>query len=160
MEVSRTSRNRRSGVRMGVSSGSARGFTLVEMMVIVVIVAILAALAYPSYSAQVRKARRTDAMEALLYLQQLQERYRISHAEYGTLVQVGYPGATGTDVLSEQGHYTLSVSNTTAIGYRLTATATGGQAADTECASLAIEVSASHPRGERQSSGGGVCWRY
>lgn len=145
---------------MNASDRRARGFTLVEMMVIALIVAILAALAYPSYNAQVRKARRTDAMEALLYLQQLQERYRVSHAGYGTLVQIGYPGATAAGALSEQGHYTLSVSDNTATGYRLVATATGVQAADTECASLSIEVSASHPRGQRLSSGGGVCWRY
>lgn len=145
---------------LALPSAATRGFTLVEMMVVVVIVAVLAAIAYPSYSAQVRKARRTDAMEALVYIQQLQERYRVHHVEYGSLTQIGYPGAMLPEVLTEQGHYTLTVSGNTATGYLATATATGVQAADTGCATLVIEVSASHPRGQRQSTGGEVCWRY
>lgn len=136
------------------------GFTLVEMMVVVVMVALLAAIAYPSYTAQVRKARRTDAVEALIHIQQLQEKYRVNHAEYGSLVQIGYPGATAAGAVSEQGHYELMVSGNTSVGYLVTAMATGVQASDAECASLSIQVSASHPRGDRQSTGGGVCWRH
>ena len=145
---------------LGSPQSATRGFTLVEMMVIVVIVALLAAMAYPSYSAQVRKARRTDAMDALMYIQQLQEKYRVHNVQYGSLAQIGYPGATASEVHSEQGHYILTVSDNTATGYRATATVTGVQTADTGCATFVIEVSATYPRGERQSAGGEACWRY
>src|SRR5258706_357182 len=37
-----------------------RGFTLVELMIVVAIVAILAAVAYPSYLQHIRKSRRAD----------------------------------------------------------------------------------------------------
>ena len=53
-----------------------RGFTLIELMIVVAIVAILAAIAYPSYQEHVRKTRRaqakTDMMETV---QQLERRF-------------------------------------------------------------------------------------
>ena len=42
-----------------------RGFTLIELMIVVAIVAILAAIAYPAYTESVRKGRRAEARTAL-----------------------------------------------------------------------------------------------
>ncbi len=53
---------------------SARGFTLIELMIVVAVIAILAAIAYPSYQDSVRKSRRADAKAALLDLAQFMER--------------------------------------------------------------------------------------
>ena len=38
-----------------------KGFTLIELMVVVAIIAILAMIAYPSYEKSVKKTRRKDA---------------------------------------------------------------------------------------------------
>ena len=51
-----------------------RGFTLIEVMIVVAIVGILASIAYPAYSAYIRRADRTEAKAALLEMAQFLER--------------------------------------------------------------------------------------
>lgn len=51
-----------------------RGFTLIEVMIVVAIVGILTAIAYPSYLEHVRKSRRADAQSAMMELAQFMER--------------------------------------------------------------------------------------
>lgn len=51
-----------------------RGFTLIELMVVVVIIAILASVAYPSYTQFVRRSARAEAKSALLENAQFLER--------------------------------------------------------------------------------------
>lgn len=52
-----------------------RGFTLIELMIVVAIVAILASIAYPSYTSSILKGRRAEGRTALAELLQQQERY-------------------------------------------------------------------------------------
>ena len=52
----------------------SRGFTLIEMMVVVAIIAILAAVAYPSYRDSVARGRRSDAKAVLTEAAQWVER--------------------------------------------------------------------------------------
>ena len=48
---------------------NSRGFTLLELMVVVAVIAILASIAYPSYQNFVMQSRRSDAIEGLLSAQ-------------------------------------------------------------------------------------------
>lgn len=59
-----------------VASLRSRGFTLIELMVVVAVVAILVGIAIPSYTESVRKGRRGDAKAALVETAQIAERYR------------------------------------------------------------------------------------
>lgn len=51
-----------------------RGFTLIELMIVVAVIAVLAAIAIPSYQDYVQKTRRADAQSALLQTAQAMER--------------------------------------------------------------------------------------
>lgn len=74
-----------------------RGFTLVELMVVVAIVAILAGIAYPSYVDHIRKGNRAQAQAFLMDVAQRQQSYLIVHREYAqSLTQLGFADADGT----------------------------------------------------------------
>ena len=44
---------------------SQRGFTLIEMMIVVAIIALLASIAYPSYQSYIIKSKRADMMSEM-----------------------------------------------------------------------------------------------
>lgn len=51
-----------------------KGFTLIELMIVVAIVGILAAIAYPSYTEYVRRTHRTEIAGLLMEQSQILER--------------------------------------------------------------------------------------
>jgi type IV pilus assembly protein PilE len=124
----------------------SRGFTLVELMVVIVIASILMAIAIPSYRNSIRKSRRTDAKTALLDLAGREERFNSTNGSYTNVAaSLGYatfspPPAVGS------GYYTITVTTvtagtaTTVPFFSLTAAPVVGsdQAKDTACGSFIL----------------------
>ena len=60
----------------------ARGFTLIEVMIVVAIIAILAAIALPSYNSYLRKGRRADAQAFITDVSSRQQQYLLDARGY------------------------------------------------------------------------------
>lgn len=128
-----------------------KGFTLVELMIVVAIVGILAAIAYPSYVSHVQKTRRAAAAGCLSELSQWMERnyttclaYNLTGASCGTTVtDAQLPAPACRAELNNA--YTFefappapSGTNPAARTYVLHAVPMGAQAGDTGCGTLSL----------------------
>ncbi len=135
------------------SSRPARGFTLIELMVVVAIATILFAIAVPGYMTYIRQSRRTEAKTAVLDLAGREERYLSTNPAAYTddPAKLGYTGAWPIAVGS--GYYQLSVCSlppaaacppsaiATAPAYTVTATPVAGQSQtnDLQCTAFAVD---------------------
>jgi type IV pilus assembly protein PilE len=98
-----------------------KGFTLVELMIVIAIVAILVALALPSYGAYIRKAKRGEAEQLLMNWANMQEIWRANNPTYADEGDIAVP---------THDEYTFTVTGETASTYILTADPTGDQVYD------------------------------
>jgi len=96
-----------------------KGFTLIELMIVVAIVGILAAIAIPNFIGMQKRAKTTEAKSNLGELWTLQEAYRAENDTYvlpsGSLAEGTYDGTVGW---AELGFYP---KGTTRYGYSVTA---------------------------------------
>lgn len=145
-----------------------KGFTLIELMMVVAIIGILTAIAYPSYQGSIRKTNRSDAKDALLRIAAAQERFFFSNNGYTTdLSKLGLTAQSGS-FFSTENHYQLTVTagpTCTSAGsktfpcYTVTATARGGQAADKACTTFAIDQTGRKTAAKNDTSAStDICW--
>jgi type IV pilus assembly protein PilE len=113
---------------------AARGFTLIEVMVVVAIVAILAAFAVPAYSDHVRRGQLPEGFSGLADLRVKMEQYFQDNRNYGagTCADTNSPAwaaATPTLIYGGGQNFTFTCTLTNGgQGYTLTANGTASRA--------------------------------
>lgn len=111
-----------------------KGFSLIELMIVVAVIGILAGIAYPSYQEYIARARRADAKTVLLENAQFLERFYSQNGTYvgATLPVLESPKDGGTKF------YDMSfVAAQTATAFQIQAVPKNAQAAD-KCGSLRV----------------------
>jgi type IV pilus assembly protein PilE len=134
---------------------ATRGFTLIELMIVLAIISILSAIAYPSYMAYILRSHRTDATRALMQASAKLEQFYSQNQSYNQDASAGTPYNTDnngltllaalnlpikpTDGSTTEGYYRLSVSALAATSYTLKAIPLGTQQKDTECGTFSLD---------------------
>ncbi len=136
-----------------------KGFTLIELMIVVAIMGILASIAYPSYMDHIRKTRRGDAKQTILALQALQERWFFTNNSYtNTLANLG-----NNTNKTQDGYYSVDIPTANAnirteFTIRVNA-GTGSQAADSACKEFVItQTGAKTATNSANADNTDVCW--
>lgn len=133
-----------------------KGFSLLELMIVVVVVAILSAVAYPSYQAHIAASRRAEARAVLMEAAQYMEREFTLTGDYGSASLA----SAGLSTLPREGgsaYYQLAVSvSASGALFTLSATPTGGMSED-NCGVLVLDQT-----GQQTVSGASLtaadCW--
>lgn len=144
-----------------------KGFSLVELLIVIVIIGIIAAFAYPSYRNHIVRTHRSDAIKALTTLSINQERFLALNNSYSN--SASELGMT----TSPDGYYELKVfygrwsgsdcstasddtSNTRRYTLMAIPVAGKSQAEDTDCGCLYID-----DIGSQQAAGNNTarCWK-
>lgn len=110
-----------------------RGFSIIEVIIVLLIIALLTVVLMPAYNSYITKSRRSDGIKSLMAMQIAQEKYRLKNTDYASS-----PAAMSFSTDSIDGYYTMAVTANTASSYTITATAGSEQAADTGCTTLTI----------------------
>lgn len=135
-------------------SGKIKGFSFIEMVIVMAIFVGLISIGVPMYQSKVRGSKRLDGITSLLNIVQQQALYRNNNQSYGALAAVW-----GASTTSTKGYYNLSISSSTSAGYVATATAVdedqqqNDMEDDTNCSPLTVTVKGLATTYEPE-----VCW--
>jgi type IV pilus assembly protein PilE len=105
-----------------------KGFTLIEVMIVVAIVGMLATMAYPSYVDQVRRSHRAEAQTLLMNVANRQQQFLLDTRSYaGTVSNLTVPIPPGVSAFY---NVTMVVGTGTTPEFTAVATPLASQGSD------------------------------
>jgi len=144
-----------------------KGFTAIELMIVVAVIGILATVAYPQYQRYVRETRRGDVQRAMEIARAAMEKFHAQCSSYRTPGNTTPPfggsisACTGLGAFEYNTNptavYNVTVVTADARTYVITATPVGSQLADVECGVLFLDQA--NQRGQSGPNAAGRCWR-
>lgn len=130
-----------------------RGFTLIELMIVIAVIGVIAAFAYPSYQGYMENARRADAQGALMSAANAMERFYTENYTYvGAAAGTEFPAQAPFDGTTK--YYQLSITAQTVSTYTLQAAPIGAQAGD-RCANLTLTSTGARGTSSAETD----CWQ-
>ena len=116
------------------SARRVRGFSLIELMIVLVVIGVLSAIAYPAYQDYVRRANRSAAQAFMMTIAARQEQYLLTNRSYAaTTAALNLTAPNETS-----GRYTFAIALPTPGSYTITATVGGNQAVPNKFGDLTL----------------------
>lgn len=135
-----------------------RGFTLIELMIVVAIIGILLMIAVPAYQNFMFRARRAEGKNLLQQIAAAEERYYTNNNKYTADMSATGLGVStvAASVTSPKGFYILTVTLPTALSYSFSAAPAGGQIGDL-CGNLTLTNTGVKGPTAAAANGNGTC---
>jgi type IV pilus assembly protein PilE len=121
---------------------SSRGFTIIEVMIVVVIIAILASIAIPSYTEYLTRSKIQEATSTLLGQRVKMEQFFQDNRTYVGACAAGTVAPLPTGLK----YFTITCTNLTAVGYTINATGNSGAGVDASMAGFSYSIDQANNR--------------
>lgn len=141
---------------MNAVNKTQKGFTLIELMVVVAIIGILAAIAWPNYTQYVKRGKAAEATSILADLKIRMEQYFQDNKTYADTGGLTAPCSPAAGVAK---YFTFACSTQTATNFTLSASPVAGQNMDNFAFSInESNVKTSVFDGTDATTAGNSCW--
>lgn len=138
---------------------ASKGFTLLELMIVVVVVAILAAIAIPNYQSYMVRTRRATAAVCLLEIAQSMERFYTVNLNYKKDKNGNAFALQSSSCQTDLAGYYVFNANPDTRAYTLSAAPQGAQASKDPAACGTLTLNQTGKKGAGSGADVSTCWK-